>query len=386
MFCSNCGKQVADGANFCQFCGSQTAHAAQPDNDAGAAVASVPDDAAVAAADPSAAAEQAAPESEAFDDVEKAVRDGYELFDLQRYDESRAIAIRLIRNHDSIAGRVLLSLILHKQGDLEGAVRQMEVVVSQSPHSVGDRARLTALRKALSEQKKIASGQAQAPTVQLPILDKNHIVIGTAMGILAILAVLVAMLFPQLLGQADTRQNVVPQQPAAASPQQGLPQQQQQQPTAPGRLFEGQETNPQLYQPAQRVTAPPRTTSPAPQPQPQAPAGPVSNPAPGTANSAQPRQPVPAPPANTQPTATRPSGSGSVTRQPAPDNQPTYSGAHYQRLADDFKSRGDRQNAVANYRLALQAFQRELRDSSTSNQAQHGINSVNIQLQLLNAE
>lgn len=385
MYCNNCGTEVPESAKFCQSCGwrlaaAEQAAAVSPDPAPPAPAPPAP----VTAAATAATAEPAAP-APMFsapttpDEAEELIRLGYELFDMQRLDEARAAAVQVLNaDFSSSSARYLLSLVLERKGDLQASIRQMQIVVSDNPRSQADVARLNSLRDKLAEKNKIASGVKQPPTVQRRVFDNRHAASGVLFGILVIAAVLLFMRFSGSGGESEAVVAAPPQ--TQQQPATGSVQTQAQRRPYDGSLFEGPPANAPSISPdpvrpvASAPVAPSRTAAPvatAPIPQPPAP-----RPTTPAAATAQPAQPSPAPASN------RPAGTGTVTREPV--RQPAErSGADYQKMAMEYQARGDTGKAVENYRLAKQAFTRQLNDPGRAREAQLGITSVNTSLRIL---
>lgn len=358
MYCIQCGAKNPDDSNFCRKCGMDVRTLRSAAMDAPPDVPSEVDD----------------------EEVGMMLERAYQYYDAGSLDLAfDAVRSALRANPESVAGRSLLSSIYERRGNLEAAIRQMERVVDSNPESSADINRLEALRlRARIEREEMEPVGSNSVWVQS--LSRSKVVAGAAVALLLVAAVMVfATRGGRPVDQEDTTVAATPpasQAPAATQPAvrpSGI---------VNSSLFpEGTTTT------EGRVSSPPadnRSNVPA-VPQPPIPRPSAAQPAP-----AQPVQSSPPPvaqPAQPQPSITiRPSQpDASPAPSPgtaAPARQMT--GLDYQRAAMDYKARGDRENAIANFRRAIEAFRREAADDGQA--AQKGIRSCELELRLLGVE
>ncbi len=386
MYCTQCGAENTDDSRFCRACG----HRLHPDGEK------------PATGETEAAA---APEQ-----VSGLLARAFELLDAGRLDEAREVCLAALRlSPESVTGRSLLAVIYERKGDLDAAIRQMERVVEMNPDSVADRNRLADLRR--------RAGEGPVVTVPLPPAGGTAFLEGlkrppvaASAGVLLIVLILLAVWLP---GRGRQKETVIPPpspQPTAAAPSPGSPSLFGETPAspvtpAPGGLFDGAGSPRQGATQAQRnetrSEARPEETSrsapsaPRPTPQPPQPSQPAT-PATGNSNTGGTNLPPPAPPPPsaapgpepriviTREPPSPPAGGTSAPQPPGPA-RPATSGRDLQLRAMELKAAGQREQAIATFRQAIEAYRREAAAGGGGFEAQQGIRTCLDEIQLLEA-
>ncbi len=364
MYCTQCGAKNPEDSNFCRSCGVRL-RTIRPH------VSVEPD------------------EVPLLVDEEKVTRlldRAFELYDSgsveQAFEVCRA-ALRL--NPESVTGRSLLSTIYEKKGDLDAAIRQMERLVELNPESTADINRLAVLRDRLKSQNADeTASEADGEVAIFPAMPgawRAPAIVTGALVVMVLLAVVVVRSRDQA---PELVSSVVP---ADSAPTRSAPRNDSVFPNAPvssptvsGSVFDGLDVGrpTSIAEPASRQQPPRESTSPA---QPPPPRPTVTRPTPPPTRTVDSSPPAP----------TEPTPNVTITRAPPQETNTTpprngtssLSGKDYQRLAIDFKRKGDRANAAANFRKALDAFRSEAKHDGGGFQAQQGIRTCQLELKLL---
>jgi tetratricopeptide (TPR) repeat protein len=372
MYCTQCGAENADDSRFCRFCG----HRLHPEGEKPAA----------------GEAETAAPEQ-----VSGLLARAFELLEAGRLDEAREVCLASLRlSPDSVTGRSLLAAIYERKGDLEAAIRQMERVVEMNPDSVADRNRLEDLR---SRAGRAAATAPRGPAAGLSLPEAlKRAPVAAGLGSAALALILLAIWLP---GRARQNQAVTPPPPAVPAATAPSPES----PSlfggaaapAPtpgyGGLFEGTgnapQTDSQTPQNEGRTETRPeaeRPASQAPRPAPQPPQSPppARTPATGGANLPAPATPAPPQASGNEPriVVTREPPPPPASMPPAPP-RPAAFGRELQLRAMELKAAGQREQAIATFRQAIKAYEREAASGGGGFEAQQGIRTCLDEIQLL---
>lgn len=390
MFCTQCGTENSDKSRFCRQCGHRLQAQHLQSAVEGTAVAET--------------GEQLAAEAADLDDVGRLLDSAFELYDSGNVDQALEICLAALRVYpDSVTGRSLLSAIYEKKGDLHAAIRQMERVVDMNPESTADVNRLEGLRL---RARMMASASSEPSPAWMDtareLLRKPGVLGGAVVGLtLLALAVGFSMRPRPDQGAALDVPAVAPGGAPAAAQGPLFGSTPQPAPVTSG-LFEGVGSQPnqapgteprRQEAPAQR-TQPAESTPAAPRPAPESRPADTSRPA-GTAPSAAAPTPPAAPtraptPADSTPptpeprisiTRTTPSGTSSGTAAPA---SPT-TGRALQQQAIEYKRNGQKEQAIASFRKAIDAFRRDAASEGGGFEAQQGIRSCELELKLLGA-
>lgn len=379
MFCTECGVKNTEESNFCRKCGTRLRVPRPPISDKA----------------PHASA--LGPDSSPVDEekVKRLLDRAFELYDSGHVDQAFEVCRAALRmNPDSVTGHSLLSSIYAKQGQLDAAIRQMERVVELNPESSADLSRLEALRrrqKLLTDDEPLRPQTRQTSYRQL-ILNNPPVLAATGTIAIVLLGVVAFGLkgkgtdYPALTPgpQASTQTTAAPGQSVAPSSVEPASP-----PTVSGSVFDGVGVNPttqgatlarEAAEADQEAATSASSSAPSAErpPERRAPTPAAAPPAPAT----PPRPaPVSAPTPRISITRASPGPAPSQPSQTAPSQTP--SGRDYQQRAMDAKASGDRAGAVENYRKAIAAYQSEAARSGNSMEAQQGLRSCKLALELM---